>query len=256
MITMSDRETTFTEDEFHYEEPPKMSKATMTLIGFGLVMVAIVIGAITITGFNVDTWITDKEFPYIYEPQLGEIIDYEDNPIITEDTELVTLIVTDQKPSALSHREFDYVDVHMDHLQPDITDIQRTLHWAKEANMMDNCVMDHLSTRGGNYTMEIQQIENFCNLTYIEEEILQGAKENDFKITFGEQIMLEIITWAKHPEICSSDPPSNPNCEFFDINYNEDLYQTGEITRDQYWLNIKKYANQTTIDQVEGRQGT
>lgn len=223
----------YEDEEFGYSNitNDKKSPATLTILAIIISFTLIVVGVIAIESLGLLA--EDGGL----EPIL---VDDNDIPVITEDSELITLIVTDQKPSALSHRDYDWVEVHMDHLKPNIKDIQATLHWAKDTHLNDTTS----ALYGQPPTLEL-----------IETEILEGAKLNNDKITVGEQIMLEIINWARFPEQCKTIPPA-PNCAFMEINYYEDLYHTGEITRDEYWLNIKPFVNQTTIDEVEGNAGT
>lgn len=155
--------------------------------------------------------------------QTESVIDLKDIP----EDEILKIVVTDQPPYALDHRETDFVKEHMNHAQPSIQDFQETLIWAKTLDKEELMRMQH--------------------------EILEGAKQNQNIVSNGEKSMLDIITWSAFPEMCEKQ---TMNCKFMNINYYEGLYQNGTITRDEYWQNIKQYASQETIDKVEGKLTT
>lgn len=147
---------------------------------------------------------------------------------VNDSGENLTFTVVDQGPYALDFREHDFVKELMNHNNPTLKQFQNATHWAKSQNQ-----------------------ETLLDLEY---EILEGARMNSNKISVAEKVMLEIITWSAYPEICESDH-SLPNCKFMILNYNQALYERGEITRDEFWLNIRDYVDEKTIAEVEGNIG-
>jgi len=143
---------------------------------------------------------------------------------MTENDLVIT--VADYPPSALYLRERDYVSEHMDTYSPKIETFPEVVYWAKR-NSTD------------------------IELKHIESEILQGAILNNNTISIGEKVFLQMINWVINPDSCD-DEYLQETCQFFDISYQQHRYQLQEITRDEYWLEVKQYASQEVIDEVEG----
>lgn len=201
--------------------PIKFSRMAVTGIGFALIVGAVLVGAYVLATYGgFGCFGCDEKIP---------IDDITFNQTEFPPGEFVSLAVSEFPPSALYLRERDYVSEHMDTYDPILSELPEVVYWAKNSTTTED-------------------------LKHIESEIIEGAKLNDLKISSGERIFLTLIEWVTNPDGCELEV-NYENCKYFDINYNQHRYQLQEISRDQFWMNIKKYSPQEVIDQVEGTQG-
>lgn len=138
---------------------------------------------------------------------------------------LLRFTVTPNGPYAYHMTGIDYVEGLLDHREPSIGELTTTLFWAKQQNQT--------------LLLEVRQT------------IIDGATDNQMMISMGEKTMLEIITWSAYPDYCETNPENNM-CIFFGILYQQGRFEQGEIDRDEYWLNVKQYATDEVIAEVEG----
>lgn len=144
-------------------------------------------------------------------------------PILVHDE--ITLTITQVPPYALDHSEFDFLEGRMDHQEPSPAEFQKMLLWASQTE--------------NNVLLEIQN------------EVYHGAIENNNSVSVGEKVLLEIIEFTVYAESCSQKL-SVDVCAFYDINLQQARYDDGEIDKDQFWLNVRQYASEEVIAEIEG----
>lgn len=141
-------------------------------------------------------------------------------------SDLLVFVVVDNPPYAKDSVGIDHVGGKISHTIPTTQEIIRVLVWA-------------------NTDMETKE------LLVLENQLVNAAITNDHKISLGERYFLDILSFTLYPELCDNELDKS-KCEFFDLMLNQGLFQDGVIDRDQYWQNVRQYASEEVIAEVEG----